>query len=267
MEVIIRSSPQEVAELGGRILAHRVSTRPNSVLGLATGQTMVGVYRHLVDQHRQRGLDFSGIQTFNLDEYVGLSPSHPCSYHKYMAHHLWDHVNANPEQTHVPDGLCEDINAHCSDYELEIQRAGGIDLQLLGLGDDGHIGFNEPSSSLASRMRIKTLTPMTRRVNQRDFPAGESIPLHVLTLGVANIMEAKHCLLLAFGSNKAQAVQSMIEGPISAMCPASILQQHPRCTVIIDDAASAFLRLADYFRFVYDHKPEWQRSQLEGPRT
>ncbi|MBT9583995.1 glucosamine-6-phosphate deaminase [bacterium] len=264
MEVIILSSPEAVSQMGGRILAHQIARCPASVLGLATGQTMVGVYRYLVEQHCQRGLDFSALHSFNLDEYVGLGPSHPCSYHSYMAQQLFNHINIERENTHIPDGLCSDVMAHCREYEQAITAAGGIDLQLLGLGDDGHIGFNEPSSSLSSRMRIKTLTPMTRRVNRREFPPGESTPLHVLTLGVANIMEARHCLLLAFGANKAPAVQTMVEGPINAMCPASVLQQHPHCTLVIDEAAGAFLQLADYFRFVYEHKPAWQRALLEG---
>lgn len=264
MEVIILSNPEQVAKMGGRILANRIATHPASVLGLATGQTMVGVYRHLVERHRQHGLDFSSLHSFNLDEYVGLGPAHPCSYHSYMAQQLFHHVNIDPQNTHIPDGLCSDVEAHCRAYEQAIAAVGGIDLQLLGLGDDGHIGFNEPSSSLASRMRIKTLTPMTRRANRREFPPGETTPLHVLTLGVANIMEADHCLLLAFGANKAPAVQAMVEGPLSAMCPASALQQHPHCTLVIDEAAGAFLQLANYFRFVYENKPAWQRALLEG---
>jgi glucosamine-6-phosphate deaminase len=255
MEVILLEDPAAVAQMGGRILARQVAHKPSSVLGLATGQTMIGVYRHLV----QQSLDFSQVHTFNLDEYVGLSPGHPCSYHAYMREHLFQHVNLPPHQVHVPEGQCADVLAHCHQYQQDIEAAGGIDLQLLGLGEDGHIGFNEPCSSLASRMRIKTLTPSTRRVNQREFPTGERAPLHVLTLGVANIMEARHCLVLAYGANKAEAVQAMIEGPVSAKCPASALQYHPHCTVVIDEAASAFLQLADYFRFVYANKPAWQQ--------
>lgn len=264
MEVIILPTEQDVTTLGGRVLAAQIARNPASVLGLATGGTMVGVYAYLVEQHRRHGLDFSSLRTFNLDEYYGLGPNHPCSYHTYMRRHLFQHVNVQAELTRVPDGLCQDVEEHCREYQKAIAEAGGLDFQLLGLGHDGHIGFNEPSSSLSSRMRIKTLSPTTRRANQREFPTGESPPMHVITLGVANIMEARHCLLLAYGSGKAQAVQAMVEGPISAMCPASVLQYHPHCTVVVDEAAAAFLQMADYFRFVYEHKPKWQKDWLHG---
>ncbi|MBS2037538.1 glucosamine-6-phosphate deaminase [bacterium] len=259
MEVIILSSPKEVEEMGGRILADQIARKADSVLGLATGATMHGVYHYLSLRHEKHGLDFSKVRSFNLDEYYGLGPHHPCSYHTYMCQHLFERVNIQPENTRVPDGLAQDVEAHCREYEAAIEAAGGIDLQLLGLGEDGHIGFNEPSSSLSSGMRIKTLTPMTRRTNQRDFPPGESMPMHVLTLGVGNIMAARRCLLLAHGAKKAPAIQAMVEGPITAMCPASMLQQHRSCTVVVDEAAAAFLQLADYFRCVYKHKPEWQK--------
>lgn len=264
MEVIILETPAAVAEKGARILAHQIARKADSVLGLATGKTMIEVYRHLVERHRQ-GLSLARIQSFNLDEYCGLAPEHPCSYHSYMREHLFSQVDIPAEQTHVPEGLCPDIPAHCLEYQARIAGAGGLDLQLLGLGQDGHIGFNEPFSSLASRMRIKTLTPLTLRANQSDFPAGQDPPLHVLTLGIGNILEARHCLLLAYGASKAQAVYAMIEGPVSSSCPASALQLHPNCTVIIDEAAATRLTQADYFRFVYEHKPGWQRMLLEGP--
>lgn len=257
MEVIILNTPEEVVELGGKLLAEQIRKKPDSVLGLATGATMHGVYSYLAAQE----LDFSGIKSFNLDEYYGLGASHPCSYHTYMRQHLFDRVNIRPENTYVPDGLARDVARHCQDYEQAIDQAGGIDLQLLGLGEDGHIGFNEPSSSLSAGMRIKTLTPMTRRTNQRDFPPEETMPMHVLTLGVGNILAARRCVLLANGAKKAPAVQAMVEGPITAMCPASALQQHRSTTVIVDEAAAAFLQLADYFRCVYEHKPEWQRDK------
>lgn len=261
MEVIILKTPQEVEQMGGKLLAQQVRGKPDSVLGLATGATMHGVYSYLSERHQKDGLDFTRIKSFNLDEYYNLAPNHPCSYHTYMNQHLFERVNILPENTHVPDGLAQDVEAHCREYQAAIEQAGGIDLQLLGLGEDGHIGFNEPSSSLSAGMRIKTLTPMTRRTNQRDFPAGEAMPMHVLTLGVGNIMAARRCLLLAHGAKKAAAVQAMVEGPITAMCPASALQQHPSVTVIVDDSAAAFLQLADYFRCVYEHKPDWQKGK------
>lgn len=260
MEVIILNTPKEVEQLGGKLLAQQIQKKPDSVLGLATGATMHGVYNYLSERHQKDGLDFARVKSFNLDEYYGLGPHHPCSYHTYMCQHLFDRVNIQPENTRVPDGLAHDVEKHCQEYQRAIADAGGIDLQLLGLGEDGHIGFNEPSSSLSAGMRIKTLTPMTRRTNQRDFPPGETMPMHVLTLGVGNIMAARRCLLLAHGAKKAPAVQNMVEGPITAMCPASALQQHVSCTVIVDEAAAAFLQLADYFRCVYQHKPEWQKG-------
>lgn len=264
LEVIILDTPADVAQKAARILAHQIARKAKSVLGLATGKTMIEVYGHLV-QHHRRGLSLARIRTFNLDEYCGLPPEHPSSYHSYMRQHLFSQVDIPPEQTHVPEGMCPDVAAHCHDYQERIAQAGGLDLQLLGLGEDGHIGFNEPSSSLSSRMRIKTLTPMTQRANQSDFPPGQPPPLHVLTLGVGNILEARHCLLLAHGSSKSQAVSGLVEGPVTASCPASALQLHPNCTVIIDEAAAARLSQAEYFRFVYRHKPQWQIAQLEGP--
>ena len=261
MEVIILQTSAEVVELGGKLLAQQISQKPDSVLGLATGATMHGVYTYLTERHEKDGLDFSQIKSFNLDEYYGLGPHHPCSYHTYMCQHLFDRVNIQPDNTRVPDGLAKDVEAHCREYEAAIEQAGGIDLQLLGLGEDGHIGFNEPSSSLSAGMRIKTLTPMTRRTNQRDFPPGETMPMHVLTLGVGNILAARRCVLLAHGAKKAPAIQAMVEGPITAMCPASALQQHRSTTVIVDEAAAAFLQLADYFRCVYEHKPDWQKGK------
>lgn len=260
MEVIVVEEPGQGTRLAAAMVARQVARKADSVLGLATGRTMVAVYQQLVHLHQQ-GLDFSRVRSFNLDEYVGLPPEHPCSYHSYMRENLLDRVNLSAGAARLPDGMAADVEGHCRDYEQAIQACGGIDLQLLGLGADGHIGFNEPSSSLASRMRIKTLAPMTVRANRAEFPPGESPPIHVLTLGVANILEARHCLLLAFGDGKAEAVAAMVEGPITAMCPASALQQHPRCTVIVDETAAERLRLRDYFRFVYANKPDWQRLE------
>jgi len=212
-----------------------------------------------VRMHREEGLEFRRVTTFNLDEYVGLGPDHPCSYRRFMQEHLFGLVDLVPHRAHVPDGLTRDIPAFCADYERWIREAGGIDLQLLGLGQDGHIAFNEPTSSLASRTRLKTLTPLTVSANRQCFPEGEEVPMHVLTMGVGTIMEARRCLLLAFGARKAPAVGRMIEGPITSMVPASILQMHPCTTVILDDEASRHLGLRNYFKDVYRNKPDWQR--------
>lgn len=260
MEVILVETEQEGALLAARIIRRQVVRQPGSVLGLATGSTPVPVYAELVRMHREEGLSFRQVTTFNLDEYVGLNPEHPCSYRHYMREHLFCRVDLQPELTHVPDGLTLDIPAFCADYERKIREAGGIDVQLLGLGQDGHIGFNEPTSSLSSRTRLKTLTAHTAAANRSCFPAGQEVPRHVLTMGVGTIMEARRCLLLAFGSRKAPAVARMIEGPVTAMVPASALQYHPCATVIVDEAAGRHLTMRRYFREVYRNKPEWQRE-------
>ncbi len=260
MEVIITSTPESGAETGARIIDHLVRTQPAAVLGLATGSTPLGLYRELVRRHREEGLDFSKVTTFNLDEYVGLGAEHPASYRYFMKENLFSHLNLAPEKTHVPDGLAADIPAYCRRYEAQIRDAGGIDLQLLGIGHDGHIGFNEPSSSLASRTRLKTLTQGTIAANRRFFNDESEVPRHVITMGVGTIMEAKICLLLAFGAGKADAVAAMVEGPLTADVPASALQWHPQTIVIADEAAAAKLRRADYYRFVYENKPSFQRD-------
>ncbi len=234
MEVILVETEQEGALLAAHLIARQVRLRPDSVLGLATGATPIPIYAELVRMHREEGLSFRRVSTFNLDEYVGLASDHPASYRRYMQEHLFGRVDLAPERTHVPDGLAQDIPACCARYEEQIRMAGGVDLQLLGLGQDGHIGFNEPSSSLASRTRLKTLTPHTVAANRPGFPPGEAVPRHVLTMGIGTIMEARRCLLVAFGARKASAVARMVEGPLTAMVPASMLQMHPCATIIVD---------------------------------
>lgn len=252
MEVIIVPNAQAGQHLAAQYLASQIRKKPDSVLGLATGNTMVGVYSELASMK----LDFSKITTFNLDEYVGLDEEDPNSYHYYMDEHLFCRVNVNRDRCHVPDGVARNLQAACKEYEDKIVAAGGIDLQLLGIGEDGHIGFNEPTSSLASRTRLKTLSPVTLAANR--LPEGTDPPEHVITMGVGTIMEARHCLLLAFGKRKAQVVVKFIEGPLTAMIPASALQMHPHTTVILDEESARFLALRDYYRDVYDNKPRWQ---------
>lgn len=261
MEVIITPNPEEGALTAARILDHVVRAKPAAVLGLATGSTPLGLYKELIRRHKEEGLDFSGISTFNLDEYVGLEASHPASYHRFMQENLFDGINVSPANVHIPDGMASDVNAFCRDYEKKIRAAGGIDLQILGIGNDGHIGFNEPSSSLASRTRLKTLTQVTIEANKRFFKSIDEVPRHTITMGVGTIMEARICLLLAFGEGKAEAVKAMVEGPVTANCPASVLQLHQRVIVIADDAAAANLARADYYRYVYETKPEWQKEK------
>jgi len=260
MEIIIQPTVADAQQEAANILRRQVRDKPASVLGLATGSTPIGVYALLVAMHRRGELDFSRVSTFNLDEYVGLAPDHPCSYREFMRQHLFSHVNLASDRIHFPNGLAADIPAHCEEYEAAIARAGGIDLQLLGIGREGHIGFNEPSSSLASRTRIKTLTPQTLKDNADCFGGPDKVPHHVITMGVGTIMDARQCLLLATGEAKASVVAGMVEGPITADLPGSILQMHPVCRLVIDEAAAAKLRRADYYRWVYANKPGWQRS-------
>jgi glucosamine-6-phosphate deaminase len=210
--------------------------------------------------HAREKLDFSEVTTFNVDEYVGLAPDHPQSYAHFMREHFFSRVNIARWRTHVPDGVARDIPAHCEAYEIAILEAGGIDLQLLGVGSDGHIGFNEPGSSLGSRTRLKTLTEQTIRDNARFFASLDEVPRHVITMGVGTILDARRCLVLAFGQTKAAAVAAMVEGPVTASVPASALQFHPRCTLMTDEAAAAQLKRADYYRWVYANKPPWQRE-------
>lgn len=261
MEIIIKRDGAEVCRLGARLIARLVRKKPDAVLGLATGATTVDLYKELIRMHKDEDLDFSRVTTFNLDEYLGLTPHHPCSYHHFMRTRLFDHINVPPEQINVPDGQVTDVPQFCEKYEERIQASGGIDLQLLGIGSDGHIGFNEPTSSLSSRTRIKTLTQETVDANKRYFPPEEEVPRHVITMGVGTIMDAKCCLVLAYGHDKADAVQRMVEGPISAMVPATVLQMHCASIVVVDEAASKGLVLADYYRHVYKNKPKWQQYE------
>ena len=258
MEVIIVPAAQDVAMAAAGILSRLVAGKPGAVLGLATGASVERVYAELVLAHHKHALDFSRVTTFNLDEYVGLSRSHPASFHAFMEQHFLSRVNVDRGRVHLPPTEGDDLAGLCEKFERDIRAAGGIDLQLLGIGRDGHLGFNEPTSSLASRTRIKTLTSATREANRSRF-GGEEVPLHVVTMGIGTILEARRCLLVADGPAKADAVARMVEGPLTAMVPASALQMHPHATVIVDEAAAARLSLRDYYREVQRNKPDWQR--------
>lgn len=239
------------------IVARQLRRKPQSVLGLATGSTPERLYEILAGMAQTGALDAAQATTFNLDEYVGLPGSHPQSYAAYMQARLFNQLKV--ARWHIPNGMARDIPGHCAEYEAAIREAGGIDLQLLGLGSDGHIGFNEAGSSLASRTRLKTLTAQTVADNAAHFASPGEVPRHVITMGVGTIMEARHCVVLAFGSRKARAVAAMAEGPVTASCPASALQMHPVCTLIVDEPAAASLARGDYYRWVYKNKPDWQR--------
>ena len=255
MEVIIQPTPKAATRIAARIIANLLRLKPNAVLGLATGSTPVMLYRELASMN----LDWSKVSSFNLDEYVGLPREHPQSYHSFMWENLFRHVNIDKKNVHIPDGNARDIQKFCAEYERQISMAGGIDLQVLGIGTDGHIGFNESTSSLASRTRIKTLTQQTRRDNARFFGSEEEVPHHVITMGIGTIMEARHNLLLAFGPTKARAIAAAVEGPVTSMNPASSLQMHPVTTLCLDEEGAAELKLKDYYKWVFENKPEWQR--------
>jgi len=261
MEIIIKENGQAAGEAAARVVARLVSEKPTAVLGLATGSTPLKLYNELIRLHKEEGLDFSQVITFNLDEYVGLPADHEQSYRRFMNENLFEHINIKMENTHVPDGMAEDIPATCAAYEQAIVDAGGIDLQVLGIGSDGHVGFNEPTSSFSSRTRIKTLTQQTVADNARFFGGDESqVPHHCITMGIGTIMDARMNLMLAFGENKAEAVAATVEGPVAAIMPASVLQHHPSAKVFIDEAAASKLKLAEYYRWVYDGKPAWQHD-------
>ena len=238
MEVIVKNNDEEMSALAAGIIAELIHKKPDCVLGLATGSTPVGTYQELIRLHKKDGLDFSRVTTFNLDEYVGLRPEHEQSYRYFMNELLFDHINIEKKNTHIPDGMAGDIDAACTAYEAKIAKAGGIDIQLLGIGANGHIAFNEPGSSLGSRTRVKTLDEETIRDNSRFFDSLEEVPRYAITMGVGTIMDARQLILLASTKSKADAVAQLVEGPITAMVPATIVQLHPSATIITDKAAA-----------------------------
>lgn len=257
MEVVIVGSAEAVGDAAARAVAEHVADNPTTVLGLATGSSPLPLYRALAERVAA-GLDVSRVSGFALDEYVGLPGEHPASYHSVVAQEVIGPLGLNPESVFVPNGLADDLPAACEEYERAIAAAGGVDVQILGIGSDGHIGFNEPTSSLVSRTRIKTLTEQTRRDNARFFASLDEVPRHCVTQGLGTILDAKHLLLVAAGPGKAAAVAAAVEGPLSAMCPASVIQLHRHATVVVDEAAAAQLTLADYYRNTFANKPSWQ---------
>jgi glucosamine-6-phosphate deaminase len=258
VEVIIQPNADSASTLVARVVARELRANPHLVLGLATGKTMERVYRDLVRLHKEQELDFSLCSTFNLDEYVGLFPADPNSYRHYMDHHLFRHVNVDPLNTHLPNGLADDLDSECRKYEAMIQRFGGIDLQLLGIGKAGHIGFNEPLSALRSRTRVKALTPTTLKQNASFFGGEDRVPRRAITMGVGTILECRRCLLLATGESKAEVIAKAVEGPITSMISATTLQLHARCTVVVDEAAASQLKEKDYYRWIFANEPEWE---------
>ncbi len=250
MRVIIEPDYKRMSSKTASIVAELVRKKPDCVLGLATGSTPIGLYNELVRMSCDEGLDFSRVVTFNLDEYYGLAPEHEQSYRYFMEKHLFSQLKTRPKKTHVPDGLAKDPEAYCEQYEQMIRDAGGIDLQVLGIGRDGHIGFNEPSSSLGSRTRLKTLTEETIHDNARFFASLDDVPRFAITMGVGTIFEARRCALLASGVNKAKVVAQAVEGPVTAQVTASALQLHRDTIVVVDEDAACELERKDYYKHV-----------------
>lgn len=248
MNIVLCDSPEQATHLAAQLMCRQVASSPNSVLGLATGGTMELLYQDLVSLQQRHPLNWSGIRSFNLDEYVGLAADHPMSYRYFMRHKVFGPLGLAEARTHLPRGDALDLDRECGDYENAIAGAGGIDLQLLGIGKNGHIGFNEPSSSLGSRTRIARLSQDTMAANQRFFLPGAFQPEWAITMGIKTILESRQIVMLALGEEKASAVAAMAEGPLSAMCPASALQMHPATTVVLDPQAARLLTLKDYYR-------------------
>ncbi|MBN9157805.1 MULTISPECIES: glucosamine-6-phosphate deaminase [unclassified Microbacterium] len=255
-EVVIVENSAAAGELVAAEIGRLIARRSDAVLGLATGSTPLPVYSALRTQ--LKGVDLSRVRGFALDEYVGIDPSHPESYRSVITREVVEPLGLTPSLVHVPDGSEDGIEHAGAEYDAKIHAAGGVDLQLLGIGTDGHIGFNEPGSSFASRTRVKTLTEQTREDNARFFDSPDQVPMHCITQGLGTILEARHLVLLAYGAGKAQAIADAVEGPLSAFVPGSAIQLHPHATVVVDEEAASKLKLADYYRYTFAHKPSWQ---------
>jgi glucosamine-6-phosphate deaminase len=263
MLVILKRDNEEVNEQAAQLIADAIKKKPALTLGLATGGTMVGVYNHLVRLHQAGSLDFSRVTTFNLDEYLGLPATHPQSFNHFMQTNFFRHVNVAPRNIHIPDGsFRDDYDAYCASYEQSIRAAGGIDLQLLGIGRNGHIGFNEPTSSLASRTRVKVLSRETLDDNAKFFAPVEETPRCAITMGIGTILEARKILLFATGASKAAAIAKSIEGPITCAVSASALQLHPDVTFLLDEPASAQLTQREYYNRVLEMTTRLTPSRL-----
>ena len=261
MEVIITPSPEHAGTVAADAVEALLRRRPDAVLGVATGSSPVALYDELARRVAAGRLSLARASAFMLDEYVGLPADHPERYRTVVERDFVSKVDIPSERVHGPDGAADDLPAACAAYEAAIVAAGGVDLQILGVGTDGHIAFNEPGSSLASRTRIKTLTAQTRRDNARFFGDDvDAVPQHCLTQGIGTIMQARHLVLVATGRGKAEAVHHLVEGSISAMWPATILQMHAHATVVVDQAAASRLALAGYYAETYAAKPPWQGS-------
>jgi len=263
MEVIICPNAQRVGEVAAKKAAGIAAPiGPGVVLGVATGSSPVQTFAELARLVASGDLDLSGASAFALDEYVGIPEGHPESYHEIIRKTVTEPMGLDPARVHVPDGFATDLQAACQAYEDAIKAVGGVDIQFLGVGTNGHIGFNEPTSSLSSRTRIKTLAAKTLEDNARFFDSIEDVPRHCLTQGLGTIMDARNVILVATGTNKAHAIAQVIEGPITAMYPGSVLQLHQHATIVVDEEAAAELTLIDYYKATYANLPDWQRLDV-----
>ncbi|MFZ7087469.1 glucosamine-6-phosphate deaminase [Curtobacterium sp. RRHDQ10] len=261
MEIIILPTPAEVGRVAAAKIASIVAEKPSAVIGLATGSSPQGIYTDLGRRVRAGEISFAAARGFALDEYVGIPLDHPESYASVIQRDVVEPLGFDPSRVRVPDGRATDIEFAAKEYDAAIRAAGGIDVQILGIGANGHIGFNEPTSSFASRTRIKTLAPATREANARFFDSVDQVPTHCMTQGLGTILEAGSLVLVAQGEAKAAAIAGAVEGPLSAMLPGSALQLHEHATVVVDEAAASRLTLGDYYRWTYDNKPDWQRFE------
>ncbi|HET9871021.1 MAG TPA: glucosamine-6-phosphate deaminase [Propionibacteriaceae bacterium] len=261
MQIILVSDADQVGERAADVLEQTVHAKPDAVLGFATGSSPVPVYEAL----RRRHLDLRSVTGFALDEYVDIPPEHPQSYASVIRREVVERLGLDPEKVRVPDGLAADLDRAAQSYEEAIRNAGGIDAQLLGIGANGHIGFNEPASSFASRTRVTALTESTREGNSRFFASVDEVPTHCITQGLGTILDARRLVLVAYGDRKAAAIARAVEGPVTSMCPASAIQLHPRVSVIVDEAAGARLSLQAYYRYAAAH-PARRRIPDEEPR-
>ncbi len=259
MEVVITSCPEAAALVAADAIHLVLESSPRPVLGLVTGSSPLPIYWELIERYDNDQVSFGHARAFLLDEYVGLEVGHPEAYRSFIQRELTDHVDLPPDALFGPDGTSNDLSVAATGYEDLIRGSGGIDVQILGVGSEGHIGFNEPTSSFGSRTRLKTLTSHTRKDNARFFGDDvDAVPRHVLTQGIGTILDARHLVLIATGETKADPIARAVEGPLTAMVPASALQLHPRATIVLDEAAARQLTLANYYRETYANKPDWQ---------
>ncbi|AIQ25844.1 MULTISPECIES: glucosamine-6-phosphate deaminase [unclassified Paenibacillus] len=242
MNILKFNSDEDFVQTGANLIASLLQSNPKAVLGLATGSSPVGVYAKLVEMHQKGLVSFSKATSFNLDEYIGLPVDHPQSYRSFMNEQLFNHIDIDPGQTHIPNGNAADMEAECLAYDKMLEENGPVDLQILGIGSNGHIGFNEPDTNLSSKTHVVDLLEDTREANARFFDSLDDVPRQAITMGIGGILKARQILLLVRGAGKAEAIRNAVEGPITTQCPASLLQSHPNVIVLVDEGAGKWLK-------------------------